>query len=296
MIYRVDPEAARRARFRFGCFDHAGEDPQAYGYAASFDLTQSCEQETVEQLTDLLRRRAEYTRRDGLSAEDEYFEAEQNARLVRNAEEYYRSMFRGRMSSWNLRDRHMVETINALVGHLSRRNPQTKVVIWAHNSHLGDARATEMGRAGEWNVGQLIREDHEGDAFLIGFTTHTGTVAAATDWDASVERKSVRPSLPDSYERAFHDAGIPAFLLSLQAGTRLDRGGAADLLRPRRLERAIGVIYRPETERLSHYFHAALPDQFDAVIHFDETTAVTPLELVPGWHSAEMPEAFPSGL
>jgi erythromycin esterase-like protein len=291
MIYRVDPEAARRARFRFSCFDHAGEDPQAYGYAASFDLTQSCEQETVEQLTDLLRRRAEYTRRDGLSAEDEYFEAEQNARLVRNAEEYYRSMFRGRMSSWNLRDRHMVETINALAGHLSRRNPQTKVVIWAHNSHLGDARATEMGEGGELNVGQLVRERYGRDAFLVGFTTHAGHVTAASDWGAPAERKAVRPSLEGSYERHFHDAQVPQFLLPLRGNTDVSTA----LAEPR-LERAIGVIYRPQSERLSHYFHARLPEQFDAVIHFDQTRAVEPLERTATWQAEEVPEAYPTGL
>jgi len=250
----------------------------------------------------MVRKSSEYAKRDGKCAEDEYFFAEQNARLVQNAEEYYRSMFRGRVSSWNLRDRHMVESVEALVGHLRKRVPETKVVLWAHNSHLGDARATQMGEEGEWNVGQLIRQAHGDDAFLVGFSTHTGTVAAASEWDAPVEQKRVRPSLPDSYERVFHDAGFPDFLLPLRGGRRGGRTGseamerAIDLLHRPRLQRAIGVIYRPETERVSHYFEARLPEQFDALIHFDVTTAVTPLERVPGWHSVEVPEAFPSGL
>jgi erythromycin esterase-like protein len=224
-------------------------------------------------------------------AEDEFFFAEQNARLVKNAEEYYRSMFRGRVSSWNLRDRHMVETLHALLAHLDGQSGgRAKVVIWAHNSHLGDARATEMGERGEWNVGQLVREKYEGEAVLVGFSTYTGTVTAASDWDAACERKGVRAALPESYEALFHHVGIPRFLLALRDG-----GMTAGLEEPR-LERAIGVIYRPETERQSHYFYARLPQQFDAVIHFDETRAVEPLERNARWEKGEVPETFPSGM
>jgi erythromycin esterase-like protein len=286
---KVDPEAAKRARFRYGCFEHFGEDSQAYGYAASFDLRQSCEDDAVRQLVELQRRASEYAQRDGHLGPDEFFAAEQNARLVRNAEEYYRSMFRGRVSSWNLRDRHMAETLEALIAHLERHGRRAKLAVWAHNSHLGDARATEMGRGGELNVGQLVRERFGGDCALIGFTTHHGTVTAASDWDAPAEQKQVRPALPDSYESLFHDVEIPRFLLTL-------RGSAiASALKTPRLERAIGVIYRPETERVSHYFHARLADQFDAVIHLDETRALEPMERSAEWMVPEPPETYPTG-
>jgi erythromycin esterase-like protein len=289
-LEKVDPEAARRARTRYACFDQFGEDTQAYGYVAGLGLSKSCEDDVVHQLLELRRRAADYARRDGRVAADEFFYAEQNARLVKNAEQYYRSMFRGRVSSWNLRDRHMAETLEALVTHLGSGHPAPKVVVWAHNSHLGDARATEMGRQGELNIGQLVREKHGREAVLVGFTTYRGTVTAASDWGAAAERKVVRPGLPDSYEALFHEVGIPRFLLALR-GAR----AAADLREPR-LERAIGVIYRPETERLSHYFQAQLPDQFDAVLHFDETRAVEPLERTPRWETGEVPETFPTGI
>jgi erythromycin esterase-like protein len=187
---------------------------------------------------------------------------------------YYRSMFRGRVSSWNLRDRHMAETLAALVAHLDRtRCRPSKVVVWAHSSHLGDARGTQMGAAGELNLGQLARERYGHEVVLIGFTTYTGTVTAAADWGAPAERRHVRPGLTGSYEALFHDTGLPGFLLVLR-----DAGPAVERLRRPRLERAIGVIYRQETERRSHYFEARLPEQFDAVLHYDETRAVEPLE------------------
>ncbi len=225
-------------------------------------------------------------------AEDEYFYAEQNARLARNAEEYYRAMFRGRVSSWNLRDCHMAATLDALIAHLDRNGGRNKVVACAHNSHLGDARATGMGdRHGELNVGQLVRERYDRDAVNAGFTTYTGTVTAATDWGGIAERKRVRPGMAGSYEALFHDTGIARFLLPLRDG-----GLAAEGLRAERLERAIGVIYRPETERWSHYFDARLADQFDAVIHIDETRALEPLERAAPWETGEVPETFPSAV
>src|SRR6266550_2599125 len=190
---RVDPEAARRARYRYSCFEHFGEDSQAYGYAASFDLSRSCEDEAVRQLVEMQRQGMGYLNRTG---GDDFFDAEQNARLVKNAEEYYRSMFRGRQSSWNLRDTHMTETIEALISYLRRHGRAAKIVVWAHNSHLGDARATEMGARGELNVGQLVRQKYGNTALLVGFTTYAGTVTAATDWDEPGERKRVRPALP----------------------------------------------------------------------------------------------------
>jgi erythromycin esterase-like protein len=287
-LEKIDPESAKRARYRYACFEHFGEDTQAYGYAASFGLSPSCETEVVNELVELQRNAASYARRDGRLAEDEFFYAEQNARVVKDAEQYYRTMFTGRVSSWNLRDSHMTETLEALVEHLERTAGPAKIVVWEHNSHLGDARATEMGRAGEHNVGQLVRQRQGRDAMLIGFTTYSGTVTAASDWDAPAERKNVRPALPGSYEALFHSVGRPCFSLALCDGGELATG-----LREPRLERAIGVIYRPETERLSHYFQARLADQFDAVIHFDETRAVEPLERTAEWETGEAPETFP---
>ena len=288
---KMDPIAASSARYRYACFEHFGEDPQAYGYAASFGLTESCEREVVDQLVDLQRRAAEYARRDGRIAADDFFYAEQNARLVKNAEEYYRTMFRGRVSSWNLRDRHMAETLHALLVHIEKQRRNGKVVLWAHNSHLGDARATDMGLAGEFNVGQLVRERYGADAVLIGFSTYAGTVTAASGWGGPAERMRVRPAMADSYESLFHDVGVERFMINLRAA-----GGASAALRQPMLERAIGVIYLPETERVSHYFHARLSDQFDAVLHFDETRAVEPLERTGEWDAGEVPETFPSGM
>ena len=287
----VDGEAARRARQRYACFDHFDEDPQAYGYAASTGLAGSCEHEVVEQLVELRRAAADYITRDGRLPQDALFFAEQNARLVRNAERYYRAMFGARVQSWNLRDTHMVETVEALSGFLTHGGTSPKLVIWAHNSHLGDARATEPGSRGELNVGQLIRTRHGGDAALIGFTTYAGTVTAATDWDGPAERKVVRPALPESYEALFHDVSHPNVLLDLRTDGELRTALATP-----RLERAIGVIYRPETERQSHYFVARLPAQFDAVLHYDVTRAVEPLERSGTWERGEIPETYPSAL
>ena len=285
---KVDPEAARRARYRYSCFERFGEDTKAYGYAAGFGLSNTCENEVVTQWLEMRRRAAELSARDGRLLPDGFFFAEQNARLVKHAEEYYRSMFAGRISSWNLRDRHMAETLDALVHHLGGKS--AKVVIWAHNSHLGDARATEMGERGELNLGQLVRQQYGKQAALVGFTTYTGTVTAASDWDGPAERKNVRPALPESYEALLHEVGIPNFLLWLR-----DREVASALQRPR-LERAIGVIYLPQSERVSHYFHACLPAQFDAVLHIDKTRAVEPLERLAEWETGELPETYPSTL
>ena len=285
----VDPLAASRARERYACFDHYGGEAQNYGAAAAFGAGDSCERQAIEQLVDLQRHSLEYAWRDGLMAEDEFFYAEQNACTVRSAEEYYRSMFGGRVWSWNLRDRHMVNTLEALVGHLSRqRREAAKIVVWAHNSHLGDARATEVSARGEHNVGQLVRERHPRDCRSVGFTTYRGTVTAADDWDGPAERKRVRAALPGSYERLFHELGEKAFWLAFAGAPQ-----AAELLRSARLERAIGVIYRPHTERQSHYFRARLADQFDAVIHIDETRALEPIERTARWEEGELPETYP---
>lgn len=289
-LERVDPDAARRARERYSCFDHFGEDPQAYGMAAGFGTSESCEDDVVRQLGELQRQSYQYMHRDGLVAEDEFFSAEQNARLVRNAEEYYRAMFRGRASTWNLRDRHMAETLHSLAAWLERRHGFARIVVWEHNSHLGDARATEMSKRGEYNVGQLVRQRYPGQTFTIGFTTFTGTVTAASDWDGEAEIKRVRPALPGSWEELFHRVGEPEFLLDLR------NPAIAQELSGDRLERAIGVIYRPQTERASHYFFARLPEQFDAVIHIDTTRALEPLDRSATISTAELPETYPSGV
>jgi len=288
---KVDPAAAQRARLRYACFDNSGHDPQAYGYAAGLGLRPSCENEAVTQLIELQNNALRYARMDGFAAIERFFDAEQNARVVKDAEEYYRSMFRGSVHSWNLRDHHMAETFEALAEHLNREDLPAKIVVWAHNSHIGDARATQMGQQGECNIGQLIRELHGRDCRNIGFTTFTGTVTAATDWDSPAERKRIRQARPDSYEGLLHQIGLPAFFLIMEPGTSLSHG-----LEEPMLERAIGVVYRPETEFASHYFKASLSQQFDAVIHLDETRAVEPMESIAENLLDEPAETFPSGI
>lgn len=288
---KVDPEAAQRARHRYSCLEHFEEDSQAYGYAAVYGLSQSCEEEALNQLRELQRRTAEYAQQDGQLAADEFFYAEQNARLVKNAEEYYRAMFHGQVLSWNLRDRHMAETLDHLVAHLDKLQSPTKIVVWAHNSHLGYVRATDMGVAGELNLGQMVRDKYADDTVLVGFTTYTGTVTAASRWGGLAELKLVRPALPESYEALFNNTGLRGFFLNL----RQESDARSNLEKPR-LERAIGVIYRPQSERTSHYFYARLPDQFDAVIHINDTKGVEPLDRTPQVETVEPPETFPSGL
>ncbi|MEY4713020.1 MAG: hypothetical protein RIS88_2470 [Pseudomonadota bacterium] len=291
-LERIDPQAARRARARYACFRQFGEDSHAYGYASSFGMQPHCEDEVLAQWREMQQRSANLPRAAG-AARDEAFNALQNARLVRNAEEYYRTMFHRRVSSWNLRDQHMAQTLEALERHLATESGELpRMVVWAHNSHLGDARATAMHEQGEWNLGQLVRE-RCGDAVrLVGFSTDRGTVTAAPSWDAGSQQRRVRDGLPGSYEALFHHAGPSRFWLRLRGDTAL-----AGLLAPPRLQRAIGVIYLPDTERASHYLRADLPAQFDAVIHIDTTQALEPLEPDPGWLQAEEPpETFPSGL
>jgi erythromycin esterase-like protein len=223
-LEKIDPAAATRARARYACFDHFGKDTQVYGFATGSGMAKSCEEEVVGQLVELQRLVMDYARRDGRVAEDEFFYVEQNARLVKNAEAYYRSMFLEEVSSWNLRDRHMAETLDALAAHLGRREGHAKIIVWAHNSHLGDARATEMGRRGELNVGQLVHEQYGRDAVLVGFTTHHGTVTAASDWGGPAERKWVRPALPGSYEALFHATRLGRFLLTWREGDAMAEG------------------------------------------------------------------------
>ncbi len=290
----IDPAAAARARGRYACFDHStGDDGQAYGYAAAFGAGPRCERQAVEQLVEMQRNAQEYLSRDGELAEDELFYAQQNAVTVRNAEAYYRDMFAGRVTSWNLRDKHMAQTLGALISHLDRAGgPEpARVVVWAHNSHVGDARATEVCADGQLTIGQLAREQYGAQCRLIGFSTHSGTVTAASDWGGLAECKTVRPALAGSIEELLHETGRGEFIIAMHDGSP-----AADALETVRLGRAIGVIYRPETERQSHYFHVRPSDQFDAMIHIDSTRALEPLEPTSVWIAGQNPETYPSGL
>lgn len=287
-LARRDPEAAERARRAYACLDHVRE-PQEYGFEAARGMRPDCG-EAVRGLFERLEQERPHATGTGWSAADEHFHAEMNARLVANAERYYRSMYSRRGNTWNLRDEHMTDTVLALRDHLRATGRRGRVVVWAHNSHLGDARATEMGRQGEWNVGQLLRE-RAGTAavYSVGFTTHTGHVTAAEDWGEPALHRWVRPSRPDSWEHLLHRTGLPAFWLPTAEVP-------AEVIGEERLERAIGVIYRPDTERQSHYFGASLGRQFDSIIHADETTAVEPLDITEHWEQREAPETWPTGL
>lgn len=284
---RVDPAAAARMRSHYGCFDEYEGNSQAYASAVALGARESCEPE-VRQALEAVERSARELRTRSPGDEEELFSAHQNARLIKNAEEYYRTMFRGRVSSWNLRDQHMAETLIAVANHLESLGREAKIVVWAHNSHLGDARATEMGAHAELNLGQLVRERWGDEALAIGFSTYEGSVTAASGWDAPAEHKRVRPGLPKSYERLFHELEVPAFYLDLERhGAEVEAHGSA------LLQRAIGVIYLPETERQSHYFNARLVKQFDVMLHFDRTGAVQPLDQVISWDPRELPDTYP---
>ena len=279
----VDPATAQLARQRYGCLTPWQADPATYGQAALTGSYRSCEREVVLMLTDLATKHREYAEHDG----ERFLDAVQNARLVANAERYYRVMYYGSRESWNLRDRYMFETLKTL---LDFHSPHNKAIVWAHNSHIGDAAATEMSSRGELNIGHLCRKDFGDRAYSIGFGTDNGTVAAASDWDGPMEVKTVRPSLADSYERLFHECGLPGFMLGLRTpeSEPLRQG----LLKPR-LERAIGVIYRPETELASHYFHAVLPRQFDEYVWIDTTQAVQPFDTA---ELEGLPDTYPFGI
>jgi len=283
-LQTVDPKAAEVARQRYGCLTPWQSDPAAYGRAVVTGQFESCEAEAVKVLVGLLAKRLEYSARDG----ERFLDASQNAKVVANAERYYRIMYRGNVESWNLRDQHMFDTLSAL---LAFHGPDARAVVWAHNSHLGDAAATEMGVRGEHNVGQLCRSSLGEAAYLVGFGTDHGTVVAASAWDEPPQVKTVRPADPRSYEALCHQSGIPAFFLPFRQPPR--ESLRAELMSAR-LERAIGVIYRLETELQSHYFVASLPRQFDEWIWFDETKALHPLGAGPT--EAGLPETYPFGL
>lgn len=281
----VDPGAAQVARARYGMLTPWQKDPAAYGRAVLMGKYASCESAVIDMLTEMLERRMDYSLDDG----ERFFDAAQNARVVANAERYYRAMYYGSASSWNLRDTHMFATLQSL---LTFYGPDARGIVWEHNSHVGNAAATEMAARGELNVGQLCRSTFGDDVYIIGLSTDHGTVAAASNWGEPMQRMHVRPSHADSYERILHDSGVPAFALHLREPRRR---AVRDELLPPRLERAIGVVYRPDTELLSHYFQATLPHQFDELIWFDETRAVEPLG-VPTRPALDGAETYPFGL
>jgi erythromycin esterase-like protein len=287
---RIDPEAAKQARRHYACLAPFAEHPERYGMAASTGMHPSCRQEVIEALLEIQRKSAAYARMDGRVAEDQYFYAEQNARIIANAERYYRAMIDYSISTWNLRDSHMLDTLDRLMVHLARHQGITKAVVWAHNSHVGNADATSMSLRGETNIGALARRQYGDRSVSIGFTTYTGTVTAASDWHAPEERKRVVPARRDSYEFLFHRFDVPRFWLPLR-----DYRPQLEGLPAQARERAIGVVYRPDTELQSHYFNARLIHQFDAIYHFDVTRAVAPLERSQLWRDGEVPEAYPSG-
>ncbi|MET3650634.1 erythromycin esterase family protein [Dyella japonica] len=270
-LEKVDYEQAEIARHQYAALDHV-RDPQRYGYEAAMGLRPDCSAAVREQLCEMVARAKDYQRNDGPTATDDYFFAERNAYVVAHAETYYRAMFGSRVASWNLRDAHMVHTLFALQRHLQHQGGRGRILVWAHNSHVGDARATDMSLGGEHNVGQLVRERGQmGDALLIGFTTYTGTVAAAEKWDGDVRFQRVKPAMSGSYEELFYRTKLLGFYLPLKSQWAQPLAGP-------QLERAIGVLYLPQSERESHYLHASLPAQFDVVFHIDETRAVDPLD------------------
>ena len=290
-LQSVDPEAARRAQERYACFDRYGPEPQRYGYLAMLGHDDGCMAAVREQLSEMRRSASEWSASDRAFSPAAFFVAEQNAKLAIDAEEYYRTMFTGRVNGWNLRDSHMAATLESLEEFLAANGIHPRIVVWAHNSHLGNAAATEMSTYGEHNLGQLIRTRKGSDVLGIGMTTYDGTVMAADDWDAPHSEHLVQPAVEESYEALFHETALGAdFALVLR-----DAPPELQLQLSRRLERAIGVVYRPQTERQSHYFQADLTRQFDVVMHFDRTHAVQPLDAFERASSDEFPETYPSG-
>ncbi len=294
LLEQIDPDAAERARKRYSCFEHFGTSTDAYAYASGLGLSQSCQNQVVQQLVEAQEHKLELLQKAAAAhEEDAVFQIEMNARLVKAAEEYYRSMLGGAVVTWNLRDQHMADTLAAVAEHLERKlRHSSKIVVWAHNSHLGDARATEMGEGGELNVGQLVRERFGSDSFIVGFTTYDGTVTAAPEWGANANRVAVRPALPNSHELLLHELafgiGVSDFVVLPEEDRHLPTTLAKE-----RLERAIGVVYRPHTERVSHWFRARLAQQFDALVHLDRTSAVEPLVKKEKREAEDLPETYP---
>ncbi len=268
---KVDPDAAAMARKRYACFYRYGNDDDSYGQAMNY-VKENCQKQVVEQLLELQKKRNEYLQQNNLQGNEELFYAEQNARVAKDAEQYYREMFSRRVKTWNLRDLHMADMVEELSNHITKISGTAKIVVWAHNSHVGNALATEFSESEELSLGQLVLFRHWGDSYLVGFTTYNGTVAAASQWGAKVEKKILSPALDGSYEELFHNTDIKKFMLDFN-----DLPSDLDEFKHNHLERSVGVVYTPESERVSHYFNARIADQFHAVIHIDHTSAIEPL-------------------
>lgn len=291
-LKKHQPDAVANATTRFSCFDHTTVDPQVYGYLVNQQIKHACIHEVTEQLLEMQHHTLSEMHKNKLPDHDADYYALQNARVVKNAEKYYRSLFEPRDVSWNIRDQHMAETLSNIISHIeSNLKTPAKIIVWAHNSHVGDARATEMHDRNEINLGQIVREQYDTASYLLGFSTYDGTVRAASEWDGPSIIKKVSPSLPGSYEFLFHDANEKNFFLNLRAENHLTH-----LLKNPELQRAIGVIYLPQTERMSHYYFSRLPYQFDGIIHFDRTQAVVPLDREPFSEMDELPETYPTGI
>lgn len=291
-LLKTDRALAEKAKKRFSCFDHYNNDSQLYGYLASYsESLHGCEHEVIDQLKEILKMKL-YLQSMSNKVPDEFFSTLQNARLIKNAENYYRCMYGGRTSSWNLRDEHMVQTIEQIDQHLSQEYGRpARIIVWAHNSHIGDARETQLSLIGELNVGQLMRQKYGSEVFLLGFTTFEGYVTAASEWGARAERKKINPGLENSYENLFHQVGYDRFMFITKDNMKLK-----SFFPIRKLERAIGVVYVPRSERQSHYFYSNIANQFDAVIHIDATEALKPIEKYSSLPNQDAPETFPSGL
>ncbi len=286
-LEKVDAKAADEAKYYYSCFEQFRRDPQAYGYYVFSQLSESCQNEVIQELKNLENLQWKLIKEKKISQDDSFY-LMQNAKVVKNSEIYYRSLYINEVNNWNLRDSHMMETLEEIIKYYNKKGiKKPKIIVWAHNSHIGNSAFTQMSLQEEFNIGQLVKEKFNNNSFSLGFTTYNGTVSAASNWDNPVERKIIRNALPESYEFLFHQIGIANFLLILNE---------KNLIPKNLLERAIGVVYMPQTERMSHYFYADLENQFDAVIHCDKTTALEPLEKTSKWIDGEVPETYPSGL
>ena len=277
-LEKADPEAFEAAKRAFACFEPYGENDQAYAWSTARLVPASCESEVIDLLVETRKHAAENP-----SDTEAAFDAEQNALVAVKAEEYYRSMMYGGADSWNLRDSHMMETLNRLMEHIGDGG---KAIVWAHNTHVGDARATDMASAGMFNIGQLVRERYPGETFLIGFGGFHGNVIAGNSWGATMRRMNIPEALSGSWEDIFHRADARNRLLLL------DRVKSIDAFLRRRGHRAIGVVYHPYAEQ-GNYVSTALPERYDAFLFFDETEALHPLHIEAG---EKQPETYPWGL
>ncbi|MFN7039226.1 MAG: erythromycin esterase family protein [Alphaproteobacteria bacterium] len=294
LLANIDVNEATKAIKRYSCFNQYKENIQDYGLSNFLKISPSCQEQVIQQLSEIQSKIYSYVQEGNLTY-SEYFNIEQNAILIKNAEKYYRTIYKSKVESWNIRDSHMVEILENIDKYISAEKfKEAKIIVWAHNSHIGDARATQMGKDfKEFNIGQLLKEKYEEEAYSVGLFTNKGTVTAASTWDGEVERKFINPALEDSYEYFFSKFNIPNFLLNIKNN---NTGNVKNIIPQNILERAIGVVYLPKTERSSHYFYADLAEQFDSVIYLENTSALQPLEYHALWHKGEVFETFPSGL